>query len=161
MSAKWKRNGVGAESVKENQEKTTSADLLHRALSWVVDEKMFAHLTPHGNTTWVASQLVVLAVLWVGSGKNTLTGALDHAKQLAFHMFGEVALTTYQGLTNALVKWSGTLLPLIWTQLHVRMEQVGVPLVRVNPIAIAAQRNGSKRVSHVEREHHLIVGERA
>ena len=98
---------------------------LQRALRWIIDENIFSQLTMHGNTSWTAGQLVVLAVLWVWSDQSTLTGAFDHAKHLASSMLGEVALTTYQGLTNALVTWTGSLLPLIQQRLHGLMEQSG------------------------------------
>ena len=98
-------------------------DALRRALAWIIDEKIFSQLTFHGNTTWAASQLAVLAVLWVWSDKGTLTGAFEHAKHLAMSMLGQVALTTYQGLTKALVTWTGPLLPLIQGRLHNLMEK--------------------------------------
>ena len=79
------------------------ADLLQRSLAWVVSEKIFEELPRHGNTSWLASELVMLAVLWVWSDRSTLTGALGDAKQLSLTMFGQVALTSYQGFTAALV----------------------------------------------------------
>ena len=101
------------------------ADLLQRSLTWVVNERIFEQLARHGNTSWLASQLVVLAVLWVWSDQNTLTGAFGEAKQLSLTMFGQVALNSYQGLTGALVTWTGRLLPLLWSRLHTLMEQAG------------------------------------
>lgn len=154
MSGKRKRKTVGSNSVKKNQEKTTNVDLLQRALSWAVDQKIFAHLKLHGNTTWAASQLVILAVLWVWSDKNTLTGAFDQARQLALQMFGTVALTTYQGLTNALVTWSGRLIPVVWLQLHARMEEAGGPYWRIGkwlPLAVDGSRATTPRTVSNER----------
>jgi hypothetical protein len=98
---------------------------LLQSLKWIIDKDIFAHLTKHGNTNWTFGELVVLGVLWVWSDKHTLTGAFEHAAQLAVNMFDSVALTTYQGLTAALITWSPTLLPLIQQRLHVLMEKVG------------------------------------
>ena len=114
----------GKNSGKARQE-TVWADLLRQSLTWVVNERIFEHLKQHGNTSWLASQLVVLAVLWVWSDQSTLTGAFGEAKQLSLTMFGQVALNSYQGLTTALVTWTARLLPLLWSQLHVLMEQAG------------------------------------
>jgi hypothetical protein len=101
------------------------ADLLRRSLTWAVNEEIFEKLTRHGNTSWLASQLVMLAVLWVWSDQSTLTEAFVEAKQLSLTMFGQVALSSYQGFTGALATWTASLLPLLWSQLHLLMEQVG------------------------------------
>ena len=45
------------------------------AMEWVVDQSIFQDVTTHGNTNWVAKDLVMLAVLWVWSEKSQLTGA--------------------------------------------------------------------------------------
>jgi hypothetical protein len=116
---------------------------LERALAWIVNESIFSPMTLHGNTTWTTSQLVVLAVLWVWSDKGTLTGAFGHAKQLALSMLGKVALTSYQGLSNALVTWTPSLLPLIQRRLHALMEQIGGDYWRIGgwlPLAVDGSR---------------------
>ena len=121
MAKKRKATKQGKKHQPSNQGLPFQA--LQRALAWIINENIFSKLTLHGNTTWKVSQLVVLAVLWVWSDKDTLTGAFDHAKQLAVNMFGDAALTTYQGLSNALVTWTGSLLPLIQQQHHLRQGQ--------------------------------------
>jgi hypothetical protein len=121
---------------------------IQRALAWIINENIFASMTLHGNTTWVTSQLVVLAVLWVWSDKSTLTGAFQHAKHLALSMLGTVALTSYQGLSNALVTWTPTLLPLIQRRLHALMEQIGGEHWRIAgwlPLAVDGSRTTTPR----------------
>ncbi len=116
---------------------------LERTLAWIVNESIFSPMTFRGNTTWTTSQLVVLAVLWVWSDKGTLTGAFGHAKQLALSMLGKVALTSYQGLSNALVTWTPSLLPLIQRRLHALMEQIGGEYWRIGgwlPLAVDGSR---------------------
>jgi hypothetical protein len=128
-------------------------DALRRALAWIIDEKIFSQLTFHGNTTWAASQLAVLAVLWVWSDKGTLTGAFEHAKHLAMSMLGQVALTTYQGLTKALVTWTGPLLPLIQGRLHNLMEKIGGGHWRIDgwlPLAVDGSRTTTPRTQSNE-----------
>ena len=121
---------------------------LQRALAWIINENIFSQLTLHGNTTWTAGPLVALAVLWVWSDKDTLTAAFKHAKHLALSMFGEVALTTYQGLIDALVTWTGSLLPLIQRRLHSLMEQIGGDYWRIDgwlPLAVDGSRTTTPR----------------
>ena len=101
------------------------ADLLQRSLTWVFSEKIFEELPRHGNTRWLASELVMLAVLWVWSDQSTLTGAFAEAKQLSLTMFGQIALSSYQGFMAALVTWTGRMLPLLWARLHGLMEEAG------------------------------------
>jgi hypothetical protein len=139
------------------KQKTTTQDVpfeaLQRALRWIINENIFSQMTLHGDITWAAGQLVVLAVLWVWSDKDTLTGAFQHAKHLALSMLGEVALTTYQGLTNALVHWTGSLLPLIRQRLHSLMEQIGGDYWRIGgwlPLAVDGSRTTTPRTQSNE-----------
>ena len=94
------KKGKGAKQDGKDQPATRDVPFpaLQRALAWIINEDIFSEVRLHGNTTWAVSHLVVLAVLWVWSDKATLTGAFDHAKELAVSMLGEAALTTYQGL---------------------------------------------------------------
>jgi hypothetical protein len=126
---------------------------IQQALAWIVNESIFSHLPLHGNTTWTAGQLVILAVLWVWSDKGTLTGAFHHAKHVAAAMTGEAALTTYQGLSNSLVTWTGRLLPVIQQRLHALMERVGGDCWRIDgwlPLAVDGSRNSTPRTQSNE-----------
>ena len=129
-------------------------EALQRALAWIINKDIFSKLTMHGNTNWVASELVVLAVLWVWSDKTTLTGAFGHAKHLAESMLGqEAALTTYQGLTAALVTWTATLLPLIQRRFHDLMEKIGGDHWRIGgwlPLAVDGSRITTPRTKSNE-----------
>ncbi len=126
---------------------------LQRALAWIINEGIFSQLPLHGNTTWTAGQLVILAVLWVWSDKGTLTGAFEHAKHLALSMLGQVALTTYQGLASALVTRTGSLLPLIRRRLQSLMEQIGGDYWRIDgwlPLAVDGSRITTPRTQSNE-----------
>jgi hypothetical protein len=68
---------------------------------------------------------LILAVLWVWSDKRTLVRAFDHARRLSLTLFGDVAVTTYQGLTGVLKTWSVKLLPITQQRLQQLMERVG------------------------------------
>jgi hypothetical protein len=101
----------------------THADLLRQALHWFCNSDSFSELIRHGNVSWSAMQLVTLAVLWAWSDRSTLTAAFTDAKDLALKMFGDVAVTTYQGMIGALRSYTAPLLALFWQHLHARMEQ--------------------------------------
>src|ERR1700737_4382933 len=82
--------------------KQTQVGLLRRALDWSLKDCSFTDLRLHGNVGWQAIHLVALGVLWSWSDQATLTGAFEHARQLANEMFGLVPVTSYQGLTGAM-----------------------------------------------------------
>lgn len=126
---------------------------LQQALAWIINDGIFSQLARHGNTTWKAGPLVVLAVLWVWSDQDTLTGAFHHAQRLARSMLGEVALNSYQGLTGALVTWTPSLLPLIQRRLHGLMERIGGDYWRIDgwlPLAVDGSRISTPRTKSNE-----------
>jgi hypothetical protein len=63
-------------------------------------------------------------VLWVWSDHSQLTAKFSHAIQLSIKLFGKSALSSFQGMTLALVNRSGAIVPILWAHLHQRMEQV-------------------------------------
>ena len=123
MSRKTK--ATTSTGTQKKSKKFTHGDLLSKALTWVFNDRMFADVQLHGNIKWRPKQLVILAVLWVWSDKNTLSRAFVHARRLSLVMFGDVALTTFQGLTGALKKWSIKLLPRTQKRMQQLMEEVG------------------------------------
>lgn len=101
----------------------SNQDALRRAVKWIINDEIFSHLRFHGNTNWVASQLVILAVFWVWSDNPSLVAAFSEAHQLVVRLFGSAAVSSYQGLTKALMTWTSTLLPCLWNRLHELMER--------------------------------------
>jgi len=104
-------------------EQPINGDTLRAAVAWIVDAKIFADLKVHGNTGWLAVDLVMLAVLWVWSKDSSLTGAFAEAQRWSMQVLGRSAVNTYQGLLKALVTWTANLLPLLQKRLHQLMEQ--------------------------------------
>ena len=80
---------------KKNLSTPISLDVLQRAVQWVVKETSFSKMRLHGNTIWLPSQLVILAVLWAWSDKHRLTDAFRYSKELSLRMFGVVAVTSF------------------------------------------------------------------
>lgn len=119
------------------------ADGLRQALEWFARGDSFTDLRLHGNVGWAATQLIVLAVLWVWSDQGTLTGAFVHAQQLAETIFGKAAVGSYQGLTAALRSYGSQLLPRLWERFHWLMEQSGGTHWRIG-IWVALAVDGSR-----------------
>ena len=101
----------------------TQADVLQRALEWFSRGCNFTKVALHGNVGWQPVQLIVLAVLWAWSDRSTLTQGFEDARQLAIAMFGDVAVTTYQGFTAALQSYTEKFLPPLWSHMQQLMEQ--------------------------------------
>lgn len=102
-----------------------NGETLRAAVAWAIDEKVCADLPLHGNTSWQASDLVLLALVWVWSDAATLTGAFAQAQTWCLQVLGRVAVGTFQGLLKALTIWTATLRPLLAEQFQRLMEQHG------------------------------------
>jgi len=98
---------------------------VQKAMGWIVDDGIFGNLKLHGNTKWTPVALVTLAVFWVWSDAATLTGAFSQAALWAKDLLGVLPVTSYQGLTAALVTWTPQLLPLLQRRLQQRMQECG------------------------------------
>jgi hypothetical protein len=105
---------------------------LRKALAWIFDDGIFGDLKLHGNTKWLPVTLVTLAVFWVWSAEPTLTGAFREAARWTKDILGDLPITTYQGLTAALMTWTSQLLPLLRQRLQKRMHECGGEQWRVS-----------------------------
>jgi hypothetical protein len=135
-------------------EQALHGEQLLAALNWAIDERIFAHLTKHGNTSWIASDLVLLAILWVWSGHGRLTGAFDEARLWSLHVLGRAAVNSYQGLLKALVTWTSDLLPLVAVRLQELMRRHGGTHWRIGrwlPLAVDGSRITVPRTEDNER----------
>jgi Transposase DDE domain len=120
-----------------------NGDTLRAAVAWILDPKIFADLSVHGNTAWQAVDLVMLAVMWVWSNDSTLTGAFTEAQQWSMQVLERSAVGTFQGFLKALVSWTATLLPLITERLHDLMKEQGEEFWRVG-LWVALAVDGSR-----------------
>jgi Transposase DDE domain len=101
------------------------AEALDRLREWLLPHgSIFAGLPLHGNTTWRPAALVWLALCWSWSDARNVTDAFAAAAAQCGRL-GVTGLTTYQGLMNALVAWTDSLLALLWPILWQRMEEIG------------------------------------
>lgn len=71
-----------------------NGETLRAAVAWAIDQRIFASLRVHGNTTWQAVDLILLTIVWVWSGDATLTGAFAEARRWSLDVLGTAAVTT-------------------------------------------------------------------
>lgn len=100
----------------------TNGDDLRRALDWIVNDEMFADLRVHGNVGWSAAALVRLAVFWVWSAESSLVVAADEAIACMKRIFGQSPVGSYQGMTNALCRYSDKLLNVLFARMQSLMQ---------------------------------------
>lgn len=120
-----------------------NGETLRAAVAWIARAEIFRNLKLHGNATWCMPDLVLLAVQWVWSDKPTLTNAFLEARGWSIGVLGHAAVDSYQGLLNALLTWTGRLLPLVWQRLHELMELHGGEHWRIGrwlPLAVDGSR---------------------
>lgn len=122
---------------------SVNGETVRSAVAWAIQEKIFAHLRFHGNTSWQVLDLILLAIVWMWSDHTTLTGAFAEAHRWSFQVLGRTAVRTFQGLLRALVTWTAPLLPLIEQRLHALMEKHGRKHWRVG-LWLALAMDGSR-----------------
>jgi Transposase DDE domain len=129
-------------------------ETLRRAVAWAIDANIFAKWKPHGNTSWLPMDWILLAVVWVWSPHSTLTGAFVEAKAWSVSVLRRVAVGTYQGFLKSLVSSSAKFLPKIVEQLHRVMQEAGGTHWRIGrwvPIAVDGSRISTPRTDKNER----------
>lgn len=104
----------------------TNAEQLGKLQRWLLpNDRIFAKLKLHGNTTWIPESLVWLALCWAWSESSNLTDAFRQATTCCQVITNGSALSTYQGFMGALVRWTDPLMSVLWPVLHQRMQQMG------------------------------------
>lgn len=128
--------------------KSDQGALLKKATQWILHEDIFAQLKQHGNSTWRASSMVVLAVLTAWMPSPQLTEAFAKASQMSMNLFGVSAVDTYQGMMRALVTNGSNMLMILWARLHGLMEKVSPNHFRIDgwvPLAVDGSRFSAPR----------------
>lgn len=106
----------------------THKESLGARLDWLLgDGSIFAKVKLHGNTSWLPTGLVKLALIWAWSECKHLTDAFAEAIGCCEKISGSSALSTYQGFLGALTRWTPTFMPLLCLLLQQRMREIGGP----------------------------------
>ncbi len=133
----------------------TNAEQLSSLFEWLLPrDGIFAGLKLHGNTTWLPRCLVCLAVCWAWAETRNVTDAFTRAVEWCGVM-GYVAVpATYQGFIRALVRWTDSLMPILWRVIHQRMEQIAGSFWEIRgwvPIAFDGSRSTAPRTESNEK----------
>jgi hypothetical protein len=130
------------------------ADQFLELQRWLFPEEgIFANFKRHGNTGWLSSHLVWLALCWSWSECKHVTDAFIQAGEWCRLIIGETPLTTYQGFMRALVRWTDPLLPGLWSVLHLRMQEISTKFWSVGgwvPIGFDGSRSTAPRTESNE-----------
>lgn len=135
---------------------STNVESLRGAIDWLLPSvKIFAKVRFHGNVSWSASSLVVLALCWSWSDARHVTDAFTDAAGWCRSVLGLLPLTTYQGFMGALARWTPQLMPILVDVLRQRMAGIGKEFYRVHgwvPIAFDGSRSSASRTKSNEAE---------
>lgn len=101
----------------------TNGDDLRRAVDWVLKDGILNDVGLHGNVNWTPVGLVRLAIFWVWSAESSLVAAAKESIALVLTMYGSVAVSSYQGLTGALKRYTQQFLPGLWRRLQQLMQE--------------------------------------
>lgn len=138
----------------------SNVQCLRQKFDWLLpDSSIFAKVRFHGNISWAASRLVILALLWSWSEARYVTDAFTEAVGWYRSLFLDCApLTTYQGFMGALARWTPQVLPIMVEVLQQRMAdlgQLGGKFYRVDgwvPVAFDGSRSSAPRTTSNEEE---------
>lgn len=152
--AKRKRDQQRARRRQQSTPSTeTNGASVSRYIEWFLPSpEIFAGLKQHRNTTWTFIFLITQTLFWAWSESKNVTDAFTSATRQCNKLDG-AALNTYQGLMGALVRWTGELMPLLWSRLHQLMQQLPGGFFEIAgwvPIAFDGSRSSAPRTEDNE-----------
>jgi hypothetical protein len=134
--------------------KSLSGESLKVLLNWFLpDDTIFGKLRFHGNTSWLPVSLIWLAIFWSWSIHPNLTDAFDDALSCCRSLSMDGVLGTYQGMMNALSRWTDAFIRLLFGVLQSRMEEISGKFWRLGrwvPIAFDGSRSSAPRTKKNE-----------
>ncbi len=110
---------------------TANSSQVREAFAWFIQQGSFEELSIHRNTSWLPSDLIIQALLWVWSASPKLTDAFEDARIQSEQLIGKAALSTYQGLAGALQTWTPTFIPLLQVRIHELIAEISGLHMRV------------------------------
>ena len=154
MDRKQRKKRASKKSPSPAKAPSTNAESFQKAFEWLLpDSSIFAKIRFHGNITWTASSLVMLALCWSWSEARHVTDAFTEASGWCQSLLGCSPLTTYQGFMGALATWTPKLMPILIGVLQQRMAQIGGKFYRIDgwvPIAFDGSRSTAPRTKSNE-----------
>jgi len=151
--AKKEKENVRRKKREESQRKTHEYEF-RKLLEWLLPaEGIFAGLRRHGNTKWLFRTLVFLTLCWAWAENKGVVDSFTYGSEWCQTLAGSTPLSTYQGMMNALERWTEPLMKILWKVLHERMEQIGGEFWRTDgwvPIAFDGSRDSVPRTKSNE-----------
>jgi len=151
-----KRSFRQSREARKTKRTLTNAESVRTAYAWLLpDASIFAKVRFHGNVSWAASSLVLLALCWAWSDARYVTDAFADAAQWCQALLGCSPLTTYQGFMGALARWTPQLMPILVDVLQQRMAGIGGRFYRIGgwvPIGFDGSRASAARTKSNEAE---------
>lgn len=139
---------------KSPKHSSNNQEQFKKAVHWLLGTMNFDDFSFHGNTSWQPADLIVLTLLWSWSASAKLSDAFDDALVQSRRIIGRVAVSTYQGLANALQTWTPEFMPRLQIRIHELMRQIGGRHFRIGrwlPIAMDGSRATTPRTKSNER----------
>jgi hypothetical protein len=127
MARKQRKKRLLGKARKPRQAKGPLGNIqsLQAAFAWLLpDAGIFAKVRFHGNVSWAASSLVVLALCWAWAEARFVTDAFTDGARWCQALLGASPLTTYQGFMGALARWTPSLMPILVNVLQNRMAEL-------------------------------------
>ena len=116
----------GRKSAQRRRAKETNADHFRKMLDWFLpNDGIFGHLKLHGNTSWLPRTLVCLALCWSWAENKCVTDSFTYGVEWCRCLTSGSVLTTYQGMMNALIRWTEPLMQILQGVMHKKMKQIG------------------------------------
>jgi hypothetical protein len=139
--------GRGPQS--RNLKPASNQKCFNAMLAWFLpDDRIFAEVKFHGNTTWSPRSLVCLALCWSLSDAPFLTDAFATAVSWCNTLLARSPLRSYTGFMGAMTKWSTRFIDLLYEVLQNRMKEIGGKFWQVGkwiPIAFDGSRGTAPR----------------
>jgi len=147
------RTKQGKRSLPKTQPQDTNAEHFRTLLQWLLpSDCIFRDLKLHGNSSWLPRTLVCLVLCWTWAENKNVTDSFTYALGWCRCVFDGSVPGTYQGMMNALVRWTDSLIPILWRVLQQKMKQIGGDFWETAgwvPIAFDGSRDAAPRTSAV------------
>lgn len=149
-----RKNSAPSRGTQNKSDVVDQGVLLQRAISWIINDKIFSDVRLHGNVRWLPQNLIMLAVLTAWSDSRRMTDCFAKAAKLSQKLLGVLAIDTFQGMVRALASYGPQLIPRLWCRMQTLMEEVAPEHYRIGkwlPLAVDGSRFTTPRTKSNER----------
>lgn len=126
-SRRYRKNSKRIKKQRRNASRQLSHgfSIARKLRSIIPNDSIFNDFRLHGNTKWRPSELVMLSLVWAMTGSRMVTDGFATASTAFESMFQATPVATYQGLMNALIRWTDGFMEVVFKQLQLSMRAFG------------------------------------